>query len=378
MQHINNLSLVHWLKNVTEPPQTSKMSVDVFRLVIFLLVMIAALIGNLLVCTAVIKFRFLWTHTNFVLVSLAATDLCMVVVMALNATMVVTVDWTFGDEWCNVAASAALTFCLVSILHLCFLSVDRFISIYRPFRYPLFVTSRRVLIILVLLWIFPVVALHVPIADIHFRGQVYGCSTKTYTPCESQMLYTFILLVTFVAVPFAIILITNVYVFLVAIRHARRLRIMEKRFCNKVEDIHLGSSSPSRKTIRKSLNTRLGREIKTAKSFALLVSAFLVCYVPFFTLATYRKYVGNNSVNSDIMLFVTWLGFANSFCNPLLYGARFASFRNAFKMLCCNCCRSVTILEPISGHEKGFMMSTANSVEKNKRASCIRKNNNSL
>ena len=156
--------------NSMEPKQTHKAAVDVVKLLFFLMIMLATIIGNSLVCMAVASFRNLRTHTNLVLVSLAATDLFMVFVMALNATTAVTAEWSFGEAWCDIIASAGLTIAFISILHLCFLSVDRFTAIHLPFQYPFLVTKRRVSLILPLLWIFPIVALHLPIADISFRG----------------------------------------------------------------------------------------------------------------------------------------------------------------------------------------------------------------
>ena len=351
--------------NSTESKESPNAAIDFVKLMFFLLIMLATLIGNSLVCMAVASFRNLRTHTNLVLVSLAATDLFMVFVMALNATTAVTTEWSFGEEWCDIIASAGLTIAFISILHLCFLSVDRFIAIHSPFQYPFLVTKRRVSSILPLLWIFPIVALHLPIADISFRGQVYGCSIRAYTPTHSQMFYTFIMVAVFVAVPFTIMLITHAYVFTVAFRHARRLGLMERSVRAISKDNHSDNSS-SRKSISKSISkslefNNLRREIKSAKTFALIVGAFLLCYLPFFTAGTYRKYSGADSISHNTMLIMTWIAFSNSFCNPLLYGVRYTQFRKAFKRLCCRCCTDDGVLR-MSTLGESFTMTQVKSL----------------
>ena len=155
------------------------------------------------------------------------------------------------------------------------------------------------------------------------------------------MFYTFIMVAVFVAVPFTIMLITHAYVFTVAFRHARRLGLMERSVRAISKDNHSDNSS-SRKSISKSISkslefNKLRREIKSAKTFALIVGAFLLCYLPFFTAGTYRKYSGADSISHNTMLIMTWIAFSNSFCNPLLYGVRYTQFRKAFKRLCCRC-----------------------------------------
>ena len=107
--------------------------------------------------------------------------------------------------------------------------------------------------------------------------------------------------------------------------------------------------SSSRKSTSKSIANSLEfnslrREIKSAKTFALIVGAFLLCYLPFITAATYRKYSGSHSISNNTMIILTWMAFSNSFCNPLLYGVRYTQFRKAFKRLCCKCCTEGGVL----------------------------------
>lgn len=58
----------------------------VIQMIVFTFIIIATFVGNGLICISVVKFRHLRTNTNFILLSLALTDLTMVTIMILNAT----------------------------------------------------------------------------------------------------------------------------------------------------------------------------------------------------------------------------------------------------------------------------------------------------
>ena len=68
----------------------------VAQMVVFAVIILAAFVGNSLICLSVAKFRHLRTNTNFILLSLALTDLSMVGIMVLNAVTTVIGEWIFG------------------------------------------------------------------------------------------------------------------------------------------------------------------------------------------------------------------------------------------------------------------------------------------
>ena len=298
-------------------------------------VMLLTLTGNALVCTAVCVFPRLRSQPpNLVLLSLALTDLCMVVIMVLNAITNLSGGWKFGITGCHAVASVGLTLSFISILHLCVLSIDRYIAIFKPFRYHSIVKKSHVRIVLPLLWFLPAVVLNLPVADHSFRGEVYNCLERGSERPGS--VYTLLMVVLFVFVPFAVIFTTNAKVFQVAFRHARTLSRLEKS----LRESRANSEEPEERA-RRAQEAKLAefravrREIRTAKTFAVVVGVFLLCYIPFFVTGTYRKYAGREAVPKVAIIITTWVAFANSFCNPLVYGLRHAAFRNAFKKLCC-------------------------------------------
>ncbi|XP_078383002.1 octopamine receptor beta-1R-like [Oculina patagonica] len=304
----------------------------VAQMVVFTFIIIATVVGNSLICASLAKFRHLRTNTNFILLSLALTDMSMVIIMVLNAVTTVTGEWIFGEWCCRAAASIGLTLSFISILHLCMLSVDRYIAIQKPFRYQFIVTRRRVVTILLLIWVSVVVILNIPLADYDFRADTYGCASPSSQESSRDSPYIFFMVGVFVIIPFAIICFCNAVVFKTAFRQARQLSRVEQSLRESSADI-CDEDEPQQgaKTVE---SHSLKREIKSARTFVIVLGIFLLCYTPFYTTGTYRKIAGPVEVPRNVMIITMWIAFANSFCNPIVYGLRYAPFRKAFKKLC--------------------------------------------
>ncbi|XP_029166554.1 5-hydroxytryptamine receptor 2A [Nylanderia fulva] len=96
---------------------------------------VAGGLGNILVCLAVGLDRRLHNVTNYFLLSLAVADLLVsLFVMPLGAIPGFLGYWPFGVVWCNVYVTCDVLACSASIMHMCFISLGRYLGIRNPLR----------------------------------------------------------------------------------------------------------------------------------------------------------------------------------------------------------------------------------------------------
>ncbi|XP_012937282.1 muscarinic acetylcholine receptor M3, partial [Aplysia californica] len=89
------------------------------------------------------------------------------------------------------------------------------------------------------------------------------------------------------------------------------------------------------RTIRQS--SSLNKEIKAARQLGVIMGAFTLCFLPYFTLFLVVAFC-DNCVDSGHLTAATWVGYLNSTLNPFLYPLCNANFRTKFRSMlgCCS------------------------------------------
>ncbi|CAD1479795.1 unnamed protein product, partial [Heterotrigona itama] len=117
-------------------------------------IIVGTVIGNILVCVAVFLVRKLRRPCNYLLVSLAVSDLCVaLLVMPMALLYEISGNWSFGAIMCDLWVSFDVLSCTASILNLCMISVDRFCAITKPLKYGVKRTPRRMIVYVSLVWL---------------------------------------------------------------------------------------------------------------------------------------------------------------------------------------------------------------------------------
>lgn len=115
--------------------------------------MMLTIVGNILVIIAVLTSRSLKGAQNLFLVSLAAADI-------LVATLIIPFSlanelqgyWAFSSIWCEIYLALDVLFCTSSIVHLCAIALDRYLSISRPVSYGAKRTPVRIKAAIIVVW----------------------------------------------------------------------------------------------------------------------------------------------------------------------------------------------------------------------------------
>ncbi|KAM6977666.1 D(3) dopamine receptor [Aplochiton taeniatus] len=123
---------------------------------LYSLLILAIIFGNVLVCLAVLRERSLQTTTNYLVVSLAVADLLVASLVMPWAVYLEVVGgaWLFGRLYCNVFVTLDVMMCTASILNLCAISIDRYMAVVMPVLYNTTHSSRtRVSVMIATVWV---------------------------------------------------------------------------------------------------------------------------------------------------------------------------------------------------------------------------------
>ncbi|NXJ75265.1 DRD1C protein, partial [Trogon melanurus] len=310
---------------------------------LFLLIL-STLLGNTLVCVAVVKFRHLRSKvTNFFVISLAVSDLFVaVLVMPWKAATEVAGFWPFG-AFCDVWVAFDIMCSTASILNLCIISVDRYWAISSPFRYERRMTQPVAFIMIGVAWLLSLLISFVPVQlkwhkDHELLNEREPSFNDTKENCDSSLNRTYAISSSLVSfyIPVAIMIVTYTRIFRIARRQIRRISSLERA-------VEHTPDCPTRHEA--SLNNSFKKETKVLKTLSIIMGVFVFCWLPFFVLNCLVPFCNLDlrepgelpCVSETVFNIFVWFGWANSSLNPIIYAFN-ADFRRAFAtILACDC-----------------------------------------
>uniref|UniRef100_A0A8B9J506 5-hydroxytryptamine receptor 4 n=1 Tax=Astyanax mexicanus TaxID=7994 RepID=A0A8B9J506_ASTMX len=299
-------------------------------------IIIMTVLGNLLVMVALCKDRQLRKKkTNYFIVSLAFADLLVaLLVMPFAAIELTTGHWSYGETFCLVRTSLDVLLTTASILHLCCIALDRYYAICcQPLVYRNKMTPIRVSLMLGGCWVIPSFISFLPIMQnwnaigiediIEERKFSHGTNK---TSCVFLVNRPYALICSAVAfyVPLGLMILAYQRIYVTAMEHARQIGTLQRA----------GSAPASYYSHVHQSSSRMKIETKAAKTLAVIMGCFCLCWAPFFITNIVDPFI-QYSVPWQMWTTWLWLGYVNSGLNPFLYAFLNRAFRRAFLMILC-------------------------------------------
>ncbi|XP_037345172.2 5-hydroxytryptamine receptor 2A-like [Pungitius pungitius] len=354
-------------------PQQGMATEKNWAALLILLVIAVTVMGNILVILAVSLEKKLQNATNYFLMSLAVADMLLgVLVMPVSmVTILYDYGWPLPSDLCPVWIYLDVLFSTASIMHLCAISLDRYIGIRNPIHHSRFNSHTKARIKIMAVWTISAgISMPIPVLGLRDHSKVFKDGSCMLTDNN------FVLVGSFVAffVPLTIMVVTY-FLTISALQNEATLCLdqlvprpkwsttftlsflpqtslsSEKLFRRSISreaggrgsggGLGGGGGGPgeARGSLSGSLFGRrtmqsIGNEQKASKVLGVVFFLFVVMWCPFFVTNVLVVACDPAACDAALMggllnVFV-WVGYLSSAVNPLVYTLFNKTYRAAF------------------------------------------------
>ncbi|KAK9968606.1 hypothetical protein ABG768_002922 [Culter alburnus] len=276
---------------------------------------------NLLVIISIAHFKQLHTPTNVLIFSLAVADLIVgLIVMPVQGIKLIEPCWYFGEIFCSIFPYILYVVTTASLGNLIIISVDRYIAVNDPLRYPSRVNINRAVFSIVVNWVFSsIYSFFLLYEYLLYPEKNVTCIGKCVLFIKLGYIITDVL-VTLVT-PCCLIISLYLKICLVAKHQAEHI--------NSLRDQKAKS------------------EKKAARTLGVVVMVYLLCWIPYYLAALT---LGQDTGDSFVINLMYWILCMNSCMNPLIYAMFYRWFRLSAKYIL-----TLKIFEPSSEYFNLFL-----------------------
>ncbi|XP_039605602.1 trace amine-associated receptor 1-like [Polypterus senegalus] len=262
-------------------------------------IIIITVCGNLIVIISISHFIQLHSPTNFLVFSLAVTDLLLGgFVMPPIAVQLIETCWYLGEAF------------------------YRYYAVCHPLTYKSKITMSLTIYLILFCWILSVaVGFLIVYLELNLIGveDLYYEKSKCVGSClllQNEASGLVSSLFSFY-IPGFIMIVIYIKIFSVAQRQARSIQ----------DAAQFNQTAEQKRNV-----ASRKRETKAAKTLATVVGVFLLCWSPFFLCNIIDPLINFSTPPLLIDIFA-WFGYMNSTFNPLIYGFFYSWFRKALRLI---------------------------------------------
>jgi hypothetical protein len=310
--------------------------------------------GNLFVILLIFAFKKLFdNNTTKIILSLSITDLLLsIFVLPFTIYYQVNGEWSLTKGACIFWLSSDMQLTTASILHLCAISFERYLSIARPIEFRTQIRKRIITLILIS-WLLSFILCTIPFALIAtlVDGFVIQLSHNNKIRCSffSQYFLAYASMITF-WLPLCLMIFFGVktiwYIKKKAKENFQRRSVFKlqsnalKLLTREPKSVSFNDNFDN--SIQKSIEIQKSlkrREIQAQRTLIVVLIVFVLSYFPLFVFFAF-SIICNNSCNflvdfdtNLIYVTTTWLGYLSSGINPCLYAFFNSNFKSALKSI---------------------------------------------
>ncbi|XP_033821382.1 5-hydroxytryptamine receptor 2B [Periophthalmus magnuspinnatus] len=366
------------------PPNSSRVGEDPgiglqWAALLIVMVIIPTIGGNILVILAVSLEKKLQNATNYFLMSLAVADLLvgLLVMPIALVTVLYNSEWPLPEFVCPIWLFLDVLFSTASIMHLCAISLDRYIAIKKPIQHSQYKSRAKALVKIALVWLISIcIAIPIPIKGLQNYPLPNNITFNSNHTCllKTDTFTDFIMFGSLAAffIPLTIMMVINLLTVQVLRKKVHLLRstvtqrlsypnvftVFQREHPGSVTHSHqeqmldlrlpwlqekpntgplhsfAGGEVPIRRmsTMGKKSMQTLSNEQRASKVLGIVFLLFVVMWCPFFITNITSVLCTSCDVNliARLMEVFVWVGYVSSGINPLVYTLFNKTFREAF------------------------------------------------
>lgn len=377
---------------VDDPPYSSKDLHQIIRILLYCLIFLLSVLGNILVITVLIRNKQMRTVTNTFLLSLAVSDL-MLCLFCMPFTLIPNLlkDFIFGSTVCKTATYFMGISVSVSTFNLVAISLERYSAICKPLQSRVWQTKSHALKVIAATWCvsftimspYPIYSKLVPFTKYN-NSTANMCRLLWPSDVIQQSWYTFLLLILFL-IPGIIMMVAYGLISLELYRGikfdtSQRRSSRERKGSTsiaKYEDgdgCYLHKAKRKRKVPLQQLSTMSNSKIDRVRSSSssanlmakklvirmlmVIVVLFFICWTPIFSVNAWRAF---DTASADLHLsgapisFIHLLSYTSACVNPIIYCFMNKRFRMGFlaTFTCCTKQKPPVIRGEVGDEEEG-------------------------
>ncbi|XP_060105906.1 5-hydroxytryptamine receptor 2C isoform X1 [Heteronotia binoei] len=342
--------------NISEGAEVSRKSIREknWPALLILIIILLTIGGNILVILAVSLEKKLQNATNYFLMSLAVADMLVgILVMPVSLiTILYDYAWPLPKQLCPIWISLDVLFSTASIMHLCAISLDRYVAIRNPIEHSRFNSRTKAIMKIAAVWTISIgISLPIPVIGLQDDSRVFVNGSCVLND------ENFVLIGSFVAFFIPLIIMVFAYCLTIQVLQKQALVFMygeapkQRRSSmnclkkeNNTENLsmlqnheatsHLNSPVNKEAVLfRKGTMQSINNERRASKVLGIVFFLFLIMWCPFFItniMSVLCKEACDEVLLGELLDVFVWVGYICSGVNPLVYTLFNKIYRRAF------------------------------------------------